>query len=117
MIKIKRIYDEVSEDDGRRILVDRLWPRGVSKEKAKIDQWLKEVSPSAELRKWFGHEPAKWPEFLKRYTAELATQKTLLEELVREGRASTITLVYSAKDEERNQAVALLEVLKGLGKF
>ena len=111
MVKLKRVYDEPSEDDGTRILVDRLWPRGLTKEKAHIDLWLKEVAPSNELRKWFAHDPEKWPEFHARYHAELnqnPTQVALLKQAVAKGPA---TLVYGAKDEEHNEAVVLQKLL------
>ena len=111
MVKLKRVYDEPSEDDGTRILVDRLWPRGLTKEKAHIDLWLKEVAPSNELRKWFAHDPEKWPEFQARYHAELnqnPTQVALLKQAVAKGPA---TLVYGAKDEEHNEAIVLQKLL------
>ena len=111
MVKLKRVYDEPSEDDGTRILVDRLWPRGLTKEKAHIDLWLKEVAPSNELRKWFAHDTEKWPEFQARYHAELnqnPTQVALLKQAVAKGPA---TLVYGAKDEEHNEAVVLQKLL------
>lgn len=104
MIKIKRIYEEYSRDDGCRILVDRLWPRGVSKEKAHIDLWLKDVAPSTELRKWFGHDSAKWVDFKKKYISELKTNsafKTLRSILKKE---KNITLLYGARDTEHNEA-------------
>ncbi len=104
MIKLKRIYEEYSSDDGCRILVDRLWPRGVSKEKAHLDLWLKDVAPSTELRKWFGHDPAKWAEFQKKYIAELKTNpafKTLQDIFKKE---KNITLLYGARDTEHNEA-------------
>ena len=107
MIRIKRIYEEASEDDGLRVLVDRLWPRGLSKEKAKIDQWEKELAPTTELRHWFGHDPAKWEEFLERYRAELAGKEEALSRLRQEGDEGVVTLLYAAKDEEHNNAVAL----------
>jgi uncharacterized protein YeaO (DUF488 family) len=104
MIKIKRIYEEYSGDDGYRILVDRLWPRGVSKEKAHIDLWLKDVAPSTELRKWFGHDPAKWADFKKKYIVELKVNPafiTLKNVLKKE---KNITLLYGARDTEHNEA-------------
>lgn len=111
-IKLKRAYEAPAQSDGMRILVDRLWPRGLSKARAAIDQWLKEVAPSNELRQWFGHDPEKWPEFRKRYRAELKDNPALAElrDLSRKG---TVTLVYSAKDELHNQAVVLRQVLDG----
>lgn len=112
MLKMKRVYDKPAHDDGARVLVDRLWPRGVKKEDAHIDWWAKDLAPSTELREWFGHDPAKYYEFAKRYRRELEGNDALpkLEGLMAEGR---VTLVYSAKDEEHNQARVLLELLSG----
>ncbi|WP_333582224.1 DUF488 domain-containing protein [Methanoculleus bourgensis] len=107
MIRIKRVYEEPSEDDGLRILVDRLWPRGLSKAKAKVDRWEKDLAPTTELRRWFGHDPAKWEEFLQRYRAELEGKEEALARLRREANDGTVTLLYAAKDEEHNNAVAL----------
>lgn len=107
MIRIKRVYEEPSEDDGLRILVDRLWPRGLSKAKAKIDRWEKDLAPTTELRRWFGHDPVKWEEFLQRYRAELEGKEEALARLRREANDGTVTLLYAAKDEEHNNAVAL----------
>jgi uncharacterized protein YeaO (DUF488 family) len=113
MIKIKRVYEAAAEDDGFRILVDRLWPRGISKEKAKIDLWLKEVAPSDELRKWFAHDSEKWGEFKKKYGEELAAKQELLKEVRRiEKEKGMVTLVYSARDMEHNNAVALRAVFE-----
>ena len=110
MFVAKRVYDAASKDDGYRVLVDRLWPRGLTKAKAHVDLWLKEVAPSTALRKWFGHEPEKWPEFQKRYRAEL--KKASLENLRKlEKEHKKVTLLYGAKSDERNQAVALLKIL------
>jgi uncharacterized protein YeaO (DUF488 family) len=111
MLKIKRVYDPVSADDGKRILVDRLWPRGIKKEKAHIDEWLKEISPSNELRKWYSHDPAKWAEFKKRYKQEIAGKEGLLKKIKAEARKQTVTLLFSSKELERNNAVALKEML------
>jgi len=111
MIRIKRVYDPVRPDDGRRVLVDRLWPRGVAKDEARIDEWLKEVAPSDELRKWFGHDPAKWEEFRTRYRQELKPRGELLERLRSEARKGTVTLLFAAKDVEHNNAVVLKEML------
>ena len=111
MVRIKRIYDPVSPEDGKRIYIDRLWPRGLKKDEAVFDEWLKEISPSDELRKWFGHDPAKWKEFEKRYRKELEEKGELLEKLRHEARRGTITLLYSAKDTEHNNAVTMKEVL------
>lgn len=110
-IRIKRVYEDPAKDDGHRVLVDRLWPRGISKEGAHVDQWIKEVGPSNELRKWFGHEPPKYPEFKKRYEKELYAQPELLKRLRDLAKKNRLTLVYSAKDEAHNQAVVLREVL------
>jgi uncharacterized protein YeaO (DUF488 family) len=110
-IKLKRVYEEPAKTDGTRILVDRLWPRGLTKEKAHVDLWLKEVAPSTELRKWFAHDPAKFAEFKARYRTELKQkpeQLALLKQAVAKGPA---TLLYSAKDEVRNQAVFLAQLL------
>jgi uncharacterized protein YeaO (DUF488 family) len=109
-VALKRAYDPPARTDGKRILIDRLWPRGVSKAKAGIDLWLRDVAPSTELRKWFGHDPEKWPEFRKRYRAELKDSPALaeLKALARKGR---ITLVYAAKDELHNDAVVLKAIL------
>lgn len=112
MIKIKRVYEEASKEDGCRILVDRLWPRGLSKDKAMIDVWLKEVAPSNDLRKWFSHDPQRWHEFIKRYETELKQKQELLREIKQaEKENGTVTLLYSAKDQEHNQALALLSFL------
>ena len=111
MIKIKRIYDEASPDDGKRIYVDRLWPRGLKKEDVKMDEWLKEIAPSADLRKWFGHEPSKYGEFEKRYIRELESKSEILERIRKEGKKETVTLLFSAKDTEHNNATVLRELL------
>lgn len=113
MINIKRIYEKAERGDGFRLLVDRLWPRGVSKDRAKLDLWLKEIAPSNALRKWFHHDPKKWPEFQKRYKAELkgngeAVQK--LKEIVKKNK--TVTLLYAASDMEHNEAVVLKNIIK-----
>ncbi|WP_337174921.1 DUF488 domain-containing protein [Paludisphaera sp.] len=110
-VRLKRAYLPAEPDDGARILVDRLWPRGVSKEKAALDEWMKDVGPSTELRKWFGHDPERWDEFRRRYRGELrhhAEELGRLRALAGEG---TVTLVYAARDEEHNEAVVLREVL------
>jgi uncharacterized protein YeaO (DUF488 family) len=111
MIKLKRIYQQPDSGDGKRILVDRLWPRGISKDDAKLDGWLKEIAPSDALREWFGHDPARWEEFRKRYREELKLQDELLEQLRAETRKGTVTLLFAAKDEEHNNAVVLEELL------
>lgn len=110
-MKIKRIYEEPDPSDGRRILVDRLWPRGLSKERARVDWWLKEIAPSDELRHWFGHDPARWQEFRTRYRSELKGQRALLDELKSLARKEPVTLLYAAKDQEHNNAVVLRELL------
>jgi uncharacterized protein YeaO (DUF488 family) len=116
MFKIKRVYEVAAPSDGYRVLVDRLWPRGVSKEKAHVDQWMKEIGPSDKLRKWFGHDPERWTEFQKRYKAELRDKLDLTKELRKlEKQHRTVTLVYSAHDELHNQAVALSGFLRGHG--
>ena len=108
---IKRVYETPSKEDGYRILIDRLWPRGLTKEKAQVDLWLKDISPSAELRKWFNHEPEKWTEFRKLYKAEISKNKIATQILNDEFKKhQKVTLVYGAKDEEHNDAVVLLEV-------
>jgi uncharacterized protein YeaO (DUF488 family) len=113
MIKVKRIYDHADREDGFRILVDRLWPRGVSKDKAKIDLWLKEVAPSDDLCNWFSHDPEKWEDFKKKYALELRGKTELIRKIRQaEKDRGTVTLLYSAKDQEHNQAVALNDFLK-----
>ena len=110
-LRIKRVYEKPSKEDGKRILVDRLWPRGLTKEKAAVDLWLKEIAPSTELRKWFGHDPEKWKEFQKKYHRELKNnveQVSVLKEQLTEG---LVTLLYGAKDEEHNEALVLKEWL------
>lgn len=110
-VQIKRAYEASSPHDGTRVLVDRLWPRGVKKTDAHIAEWLKEVAPSSELRKWFGHDPVRWEEFRRRYKAELAGKKELLARLRELAGRGRLTLIYSAHDEAHNQAVVLREVL------
>lgn len=110
-VGIKRVYEAPARDDGTRILVDRLWPRGVGKEAAAIDLWLKDVAPSTELRKWFAHDPAKWAEFQKRYRQELKEQGESLAELRARATRGNVTLVYGAKNEKHNQAVVLQKLL------
>ncbi len=113
-IGIKRAYEEPKPDDGYRVLVDRLWPRGIKKESLKLDAWLKELAPSTELRRWFGHDPARWEEFRKRYRAELSSPEaqTLLAELAERAGLGPVTLVYAARDEQHNGAVVLRELLE-----
>ncbi len=112
-IRLKRAYEATSPDDGTRILVDRLWPRGVSKEEAALDQWMKEIAPSTELRKWFGHDPTLWDEFRHRYSAELEQNADLVHELRRLAQQGPVTLVYSAHDEAHNDAIVLRNVILG----
>lgn len=110
-VRIKRAYEAPSADDGTRVLVDRLWPRGVRKADAAIDHWAKELAPSTELRKWFGHDPARWAEFRQRYAAELREQGEALDRLRGLAEKGPVTLVYAAHDEEHNDAVVLRDVL------
>jgi len=112
MLKLKRAYEAPSADDGERILVERLWPRGLTKGKARIDLWMKEISPSAALRKWYSHDVAKWKEFGKRYREELKGHKEEVAELRKRAKGGVVTLVYAAKDEEHNSAVVLKEYLE-----
>ena len=112
MITTKRIYDEPAQGDGLRVLVDRLWPRGLSKERARIDHWLKEVAPSDALRKWFGHDRAKWDEFKRRYFEELGDKNEAVDSIVSKASQGPVTLLYGAKDEECNNAVALREFVE-----
>ncbi len=111
-IAIKRAYEPAKASDGKRVLVDRLWPRGVTKEKLKLDGWMKEIAPSNELRKWIHADPSKWAAFEERYFKELASQGQLVAELREMARGGTLTLVYSARDEVRNNAVALKKYLE-----
>ncbi|MCA1959068.1 MAG: DUF488 domain-containing protein [Nitrospira sp.] len=110
-VSVKRIYEPQAKSDGFRVLVDRLWPRGISKETAHIDLWLREIGPSTALRKWFNHDPSRWAEFCRHYQAELKEKENLLALLVKEAQTKPITLLYSAKDERYNQAVALQSFL------
>ena len=112
-IKLKRAYDDAESDDGTRILVDRLWPRGVRKVDAAIDLWAKDVAPSAGLRKWFGHDPARWPEFRRRYSEEMRQHRERLDELRALAQRGRITLVFAAHDAAHNDAVVLREILLG----
>jgi uncharacterized protein YeaO (DUF488 family) len=112
-IRLKRAYEAAADDDGTRILIDRLWPRGVKKQDAAIKHWAKELSPSTELRKWFGHDPARWQEFRRRFVEELGQHAQQLEQLRALAREGPITLIYAAHDEEHNDAVVLREVLLG----
>ncbi len=112
MFKLKRAYDDPEASDGPRYLVDRIWPRGVKKDALKLDGWIKDVAPSSELRRWFGHDPQKWAEFRKRYFAELDKKPEAWRPLLDAGRKGTVTLVYSAQDSQHNNAVALTEYLR-----
>lgn len=112
MIQVKRAYDAASKNDGTRLLVDRMWPRGVKKEQLQLDGWIKDVAPSAELRKWFQHDPAKWDEFRRRYFRELEKNPEVWQDLPARARRGRVTLVYSAHDPEHNNAVALKEFLE-----
>ncbi len=111
-IQIKRIYEESSKSDGYRVLIDRLWPRGVRKEEADIDLWAKDVAPSAELRTWFGHDPERWTDFRRRYLAELKKNPDALSTLKSHAAKGVVTLLYGAKDVEHNNAVVLKSVLE-----
>jgi uncharacterized protein YeaO (DUF488 family) len=110
-IRLKRVYDAPAKSDGRRILVDRIWPRGLTKQEARVAEWLKEIAPSTKLRKWFAHDPARWKEFKKRYAAELDGQRDQVEQLARESKKRTVTLLFGAKDTRHNNAVALKEYI------
>ena len=110
-VRVKRIYEPPEPADGYRLLVDRLWPRGVSKKSASLDAWMREVAPSSELRAWFGHDASRWQEFKRRYAVELGTRQDLVAEILSLARDRPVTLLYSARDPEHNQAVALAEYL------
>lgn len=114
-IALKRAYEEPTPQDGYRILVDRIWPRGVSKEEAELDEWLKEVAPSKELRRWFQHDASRWAEFRRRYLSELKSHRDELRGLARRARRQRVTLVFGAGDEEHNNAVVLKQYLRMLG--
>jgi uncharacterized protein YeaO (DUF488 family) len=111
-LKLKRVYETPHKDDGTRILVDRLWPRGLTKEKAKVDLWLKEIAPSTELRKWFGHDPKKWRSFCERYETELKDHPDELKLLKSKVKEGTVTLIYGARDQEHNEALVLKQFLE-----
>jgi uncharacterized protein YeaO (DUF488 family) len=113
MIHLKRVYDAPSEGDGTRVLVERLWPRGLTKERATVDLWLKDVAPSPELRKWFGHDPSRWEQFQERYRRELRGKADAVRLLKQKAKEGTVTLVYAARDEEHNGALVLKRVLHG----
>lgn len=112
MLQLKRAYEKPSRADGRRVLVERLWPRGLSKARAAVDLWLKDVAPSPELRKWFGHDPARWKQFERRYWKELQGHKAAVDLLRRKASQSTVTLVCAAKDQQHNGALALKEFIE-----
>ena len=112
-IRTKRVYEAAHPDDGFRVLVDRVWPRGMTKERMQADLWLKDVAPSSELRKWFGHDPAKWKEFQVRYRKELRQKKDALKLLKQKSEDRTVTLVYGARDEQHNEAVVLRKIVEG----
>ncbi len=111
-IQVERVYDPPSTDDGLRVLVDRLWPRGLPKASVKLDEWMKEIAPSNELRQWFGHDESKWKEFQKRYFKELDNHPDLIEQLLQKSHTGKLTLLFAAKDEEHNNAVALKKYLE-----
>lgn len=113
-IRVKRVYDDPEESDGRRILVDRLWPRGLAKENARVDIWVKEIAPSTELRRWYGHDPNKWTEFKSRYVTELETNTDQVEVILDELKAGIVTFLYSSTEVRLNNAVALKEYLESI---
>jgi uncharacterized protein YeaO (DUF488 family) len=116
-VRLKRIYEAPSPADGRRVLVERLWPRGLRKADAALDEWLRDIAPSPELRRWYGHDPAKWPEFRRRYRDELAQRPDRLARLQAHAEAGPVTLLFAARDTERNSAVVLKELLEeGAGR-
>jgi len=112
MIKLKRVYEKPSPADGTRILVERLWPRGLTKKRAAVDLWLKEIAPSAELRKWYGHDPEKWEQFQVRYTKELRQNKEAIQTIREEAKKDVLTFVFAARDEKRNSAMVLKNFLE-----
>jgi uncharacterized protein YeaO (DUF488 family) len=112
MIELKRVYATPEAGDGTRVLVERLWPRGLDKQHAKVDEWLKDIAPSTELRQWFAHDPAKWPEFQERYRAELAGKSGLADRLRKMAENDRVTLVFAAKDEQHNNAIVLKRYLE-----
>jgi len=116
MIKLKRAYEKPGLEDGKRILVERLWPRGLSKEKVKIDEWLKDVAPSPELRKWYEHDPAKWEKFKKDYWKELDSKKDIISVLRKESKVGIVTFIFGSKEEKMNSAEALKEYIESVGK-
>ncbi len=116
MIVLKRAYEEPSSNDGYRILVDRLWPRGLTKEAVNKNLWLRDIGPSTELRKWFGHDPAKWQEFKKKYIEELKEKQDLVNVIIDQAKETKVTLIYGAKDEKHNEAQVILDYIKNLKK-
>lgn len=112
MIKIKRVYDPPSKDDGKRLLVDRLWPRGIKKDEAKIDEWLKDIAPSDELRKWFSHDPSRWQEFRAKYKEELKSKNEIIDKIRMDSNKGVVTLLFAARDVEHNNAIVLKEVIE-----
>ncbi|MGZ7167707.1 MAG: DUF488 domain-containing protein [Halobacteriota archaeon] len=114
MIKSKRVYEQAKPSDGYRVLVDRLWPRGVRKDDAKLNAWLRELGPSTELRKWFSHDPDKWPEFQRRYRAELNSKTHVLQKLIADAATEDITLVYASREQRYNNVTVLKEVLEDI---
>jgi uncharacterized protein YeaO (DUF488 family) len=115
-VRVKRIYQPPEQADGYRLLVDRLWPRGVSRRRASLDAWMKEVGPSSKLRRWFGHDASRWGEFKRRYCAELDARQDLVAEIISLANDRPVTLLYSARDPEHNQAVALAEYLNAISE-
>lgn len=113
MIHLKRVYEASSKNDGLRVLVERLWPRGLTKERAAVDLWLKDIAPSPELRKWFGHDPARWEQFQERYRQELREKQDAVRLLKQRAKEGSVTLVYAARDEEHNGALVLKRFLQG----
>jgi uncharacterized protein YeaO (DUF488 family) len=112
MIKLKRVYEKADDSDGFRVLVDRLWPRGVSKKEAKLNEWLRDIAPSDELRKWFGHDSDKWDEFKKQYREELASKEELVNKLIEDAKGGDITLLYASRETRYNNVVVLKDVLE-----
>lgn len=111
-IRLKRAYDEPAPDDGCRVLVDRIWPRGIARKEARLDDWLKDIAPSSELRRWFGHDPEKWSEFVEKYFRELDRQDELVEKLAKHAGNGRLTLIFAARDREHNNAAALKRYLE-----
>ena len=112
MLRTKRVYEPATRSDGHRVLVDRLWPRGVRKEEAAVSEWMKDIAPSPELRRWFGHDPERWPEFKRRYRAELQEKAALVDAVAERASGGTVTLLYGARDEVHNHAAVLAAVVR-----